>query len=35
MTLDLASRISVAAMAAAAVLMSWLPTVSVPLSAIA
>lgn len=30
MSVSLASRISVAAMAAAAVLMTWLPTVTVP-----
>ena len=32
MTVSLASRISVAAMAAAVVLMTWLPTVSMPLA---
>ena len=35
MTVSLASRISVAAMAAATVLMTWLPTVTIPLSTIA
>lgn len=35
MTVSLASRISVIAMTAATVLMTWLPTISVPLAAIA
>lgn len=35
MTVSLASRISVIAMAAATVLMTWLPTVTIPLTAIA
>ena len=33
MSVSLASMISIIAMAAATVLMTWLPTVSVPLSA--
>lgn len=32
MTLSLASRISIVAMAAATVLMTWLPTVSTPVA---
>jgi hypothetical protein len=35
MTVSLASRISIIAMAAATVLMTWLPTVSIPLATVA